>query len=212
MILDVLSAAAKVGEGQIAEIITEEARGGTIQEGPQTFEEMLDTGIGNFLQRVTKVYIKPRNLEQTIKLMKTLQVDHFQEVVIGIHQLIKKALRLNKRIQTNYTLGDNSLNSMVDFATNQTTFNEAVYLVGAGLCAALALPAVAAGYVDSSFALNTGLFVVNVYCILAQRYTRARLSRAINQALKLHKEFDINKYSNVLGIKTPNQPQTSNRE
>lgn len=206
--IDVFNAAAEVGEDQISEITKEEVAGGPIQEGPKTFEEMLDTGVGNFLQRAAKAYIKPRNPEQTIKLMKALQVDRFQDAAIGIMgimQLIKKALRINLRTQTNYSLGDNSLSSMVDFATNKTTFNEAVHLVAAGIFAASILPTVATGRVDASLALNTGVFLVNTYCVLGQRYARARLSMVIDHALKRHREFDANRYRNALGIKVPGQ-------
>lgn len=171
--------------------------------GPKTFEEMLDTGVGNVLQRTAKAYIKPHNPEETINLMRALQVDHFQDVAISIFQLYKKVMLPNRRIQTTYTLADNSLNSLVDFATNQTTLTEAYHLVVEGLLAASILPAVAAGHTDGSFALITGLFLVNTYGILAQRYTRARLSRTVDHALKRHKEFDVAKYTNVLGIKVP---------
>jgi hypothetical protein len=176
-----------------------------IKEGPKTFEEMLDTNVGNFLQRAAKAYIKPVNPEQTIKLMRALQVDYFQDVAIDVFQLYKKVMLPNRRIQTTYTLGDNSLNSMVDFATNQTALNEAFHLVVEGLCVISILPAVAAGHVDGSLAFNTVALLVNTYGILAQRYTRTRLSRTIDHALKRHKEFNVDKYTNVLGIKVPDR-------
>lgn len=201
--LDVLSTAAK---------IEAEAAGGAIQKDPRTFKEMLDPRTGNLLQRIIKVYITPHKPERTVKLMEDLGVDRFQKLLLGIYRLITNATGFdkrikNERIQTNYTLGDRSLDSMVDFATNQTTFNEVLHLIGAAWCAAVFLPEVAAGNFEWPVVLSMSLFIVNIYCILAQRYTRARLSIAIDRALKLGKPF-VGKYENILGIRIPSQDHT----
>lgn len=212
--IDVLGAAAEVGNEQIERIITFDAThpSEVIDDIslPKSFEEMLDTSTGNYFQRAAKAWIKPRNPEGTIKLMKALQIDDFQGLAIKINQLMKKALHVDRRTQTNYTLGDNTLNSMVDFATNRTGLNEAIHMGALALNAAIIIPGVATGHIDAGVAVNLGAMAVNTYCILAQRYARARLSMGIDRALHRNKHFDPEKYTNALGIRVPessNNPQ-----
>lgn len=212
--IDVLGAAAAVGNEQIERIITFDAThpNESINDTslPKTFEDMLDTSTGNYFQRAAKAWIKPRNPEGTIKLMKALQVPEFQGLAIKINQIIKKAMRIDVRNQKNYVLGDKTLSSMVDFATNKTSVNEAIHMSALALNAAIIIPAVATGHIDAGVAVNLGAMAINTYCIMAQRYTRARLSIGIDRALQSNKHFDPDKYSNALGIRVPefsNNPQ-----
>lgn len=135
--------------------------------------------------------------------MNVLQVDHFQQIPINALKLVKKLAHIEGNIQTNYTLGDTSLNSLVDFATNQTTFNEAIHLFQIPINASLLLEGAVSGHIDSIVAVNASALLINTYCVLAQRYSRARLSITIDKALRRNREFDPEKYSNTLGIRFP---------
>ncbi len=172
-------------------------------EYPENFAEMLDTANGNLLQRAVKMWIKPRNPEGTIRLMKQLQVDKFQAIPVGAMRRMKKAMGVDKQIQSNYTLGKPNLNSMVDFATHQNTLNEAIHLFGMSWCTMALLPLLASGRIDGAVIINFGAFMVNTYCVLAQRYSRARISIAIDRALARKKDFDPEEYKNSLGLKLP---------
>lgn len=161
VVLDILKATAEIGIDQIVEAIKVNSKNNP-QVGevtPTTFNEMLNTTTGNFLQRIAKAYIKPRNPRRTIKLMKVLQVDKFLKIV--------KYCFTDGKGGSNYSLADSSLNSMVDFATNSTTFNEGVHLSLATLATALVLPSIIVGHVDPPLlGLNLGTFLVNTYCVL----------------------------------------------
>jgi hypothetical protein len=174
-------------------------------EYPENFAEMLDTASGNLLQRAVKMWIKPKNPEETIRLMKQLQVDKFQAIATGVMRRMKKAMGIDSAFQTNYqtnyTLGKPNLNSMVDFATHKNTLNEIVHLFGMGWYTMSLLPFLASGKVGAGVIINFGAFMVNTYCVLAQRYSRARISIAIDKALARKKNFDPEEYKNILGLK-----------
>ncbi|MBI4157702.1 hypothetical protein HY502_02540 [Candidatus Woesebacteria bacterium] len=207
--VDTLVASANVANEQIGEIIKYEVAHPTedITDIPKSFAEMLDASRGNFVQRAVKAWIKPRNPEGTIKLMKALQVDHFQKMVIKAITPIRRLSHIEKGTQTNYALGDNSLESLTDFATNQTTFNEVIHLSALSFASLAVLGGVAGGRIDSLLAVNTGVLIVNTYCVLAQRYSRARLSIAIEKVLRRNKHFNLGNYTNLLGIQLPKNKQ-----
>lgn len=206
--IDALVAAANVGNEQIGEIIKyQEAHPSEdTSDVPATFADMLDTSVGTFVQRAAKAWIKPHNPEGTVRLMKALQVDDFQKSAISITSFLKRAMYIEEKTQTNYVLGDNSVNSLVDFATNRTGLNEAAHLGALAFNSAVITAGVATGHVDALVAVSMGAFALNSYCVLAQRYTRARLSMAIDRALSRNKSFDPEKYSNKLGIRFPKPP------
>lgn len=211
--VDALVSAANIGNEQIGEIIKYEAAhpNEDTTEVPATFADMLDTSVGNFAQRAAKAWIKLRNPEGTVKLMKAMQVDDFQKAAINVSSFLKRTMHIESKTRTNYTLGDTSVNSLVDFATNQTGFNEAVHLGALAFNSAVITAGVATGHMDVAVAVNMGAFALNSYCVLAQRYTRARLSMAIDRALRRNKHFDPDKYTNALGIRFPEPPKTESK-
>lgn len=177
--------------------------GELLDSPPPTFNAMLDTSDGNLLQRSIKAWIAPRNPDGTIKLMEAMRVDVFQSVLRRISHIWLVPKSKEERLHDNYTMSDGSLNSMVDFATNKTSLNEAIHSVGVVGGSALLFSPITEGRTDYLVALNVGILVGNIYCILAQRYTRARLSIAIDRALARNKRFNVDRYWNVLRLKTP---------
>lgn len=201
--IDATIACAEVGYHQIANIVKYEVDhpDEDTTKVPKTFDDMLDTSIGNFAQRLTKAWMKPRNPEGTIKLMKALQVDKFQKVAIELRKFLFRSAHVEERRQTNYTLGDNSTESLVDFATNMTGVNEFVHMGSLAGAAIFTAPSVASGQFEPLLAINLGILAINTYCVLSQRYTRSRLSIAIDKSLKRGKNFDIHKYEDLLHLK-----------
>jgi hypothetical protein len=204
--MDVLGSAANVGKQQMKEIIESELnyQNSNDSSDPTSFREMLDTSKGHFIQRISKAWIKPTNPEGTVKLMKALQVDHFQQIPIKAMDWVRRKMGVERR-QGNYTLGDTSLNNLVDFATNRSGMNEAIHLYGMALCAATILPSALNGNVDGIVVINTGMFIINSYCVLAQRYARARLTIGIDRALQKNRHFDPEKFKNHLDLTLPQQ-------
>ena len=164
---------------------------------------MLDASTGDLVQRLTKLWIKPQNPEGTIRLMEFLKVDRFQDTVKKLSSFtVKKLEGETKGRQTNYTLRDSGMNALLDFATNQTTFNESIHLLGIPLGALQVSYGLMTGE-NISVAMGTGTLILNTYCVLAQRYSRARLTLTINKILQRHKEFNLKNYENNLGIRLP---------
>lgn len=179
---------------------------------PSTFNAMLDTSAGNLLQRSVKAWITPRNPEGTIKLIEAMRVDVFQRALLRCHNrwLVPKSWK--EKPGDNYTMPDGSLNSMVDFAMNKTSFNEAIHSVGVVAASALLLSLIAEGRTDYPVVFSVGALMEDIYCILAQRYTRARLSIAIDRALARNERFNVDEYRNVLRVKMPEVSSTSRVE
>jgi hypothetical protein len=169
-------------------------------EYPENFASMLDTASGNLLQRAIKMWIIPRDPEGTIRLMEKLKVHKFQAIPVGVFKKMRKAAGIDKQFQSNYTLGKPNLNSMVDFATNQNTLNEIIHLFGMINGIIILLPFLISGRVE---ALTLSLFMINTYCVLAQRYSRARISIVIDKALARKKNFNPKEYKNLLRLKLP---------
>ncbi len=96
-----------------------------------SFREMLDTSKGNIFQRTGKWWIKPKgNPERTIKLYEALQVHRLQNLAIALYKSrTRKADEKRGYVrQTNYTMYDHSLASMVEMATSGTVFNEKIHI------------------------------------------------------------------------------------
>lgn len=102
-------------------------------------------------------------------------------------------------------------NSVIDCATNMTTINELFHLAMGGMLIYQTLPWITSGGFGSHFRtgmdMDTAKFfmthIVNIYLILNQRLTRARLSHTITRGLKRKDSFDPEKYGNLLGIIPP---------
>ncbi len=176
---------------------------------PKNFNEMLDTATGNALQRLSKWYIKTGNSEKTMEILESIGVDKFRNVVknVVIKFLYKKPLEKLREIapekNTNYTLANTKLNSLIDFAVNKASLNELMHIVGSAGGIIAITENLIKGPSVGNIAFSSGLFLVNLYCVLAQRYTRAELGIIIDRKLRNHADFDPSRYSNILNIKFP---------
>lgn len=195
---------ADVKNSEIAKLIDKPA---VAQNGkvPGSFDEMMDASTGTAWQRLQKWYFKVGNPEKNIKFLESIGVDKYRNSAKWIMlDLLKRRGYTEQQARegknTNYTLADRSLNSLLDFATNQTTLNEIAHLVLAAQCVLLAGVDTLSG---ESPVVGGTFFILNLYCVLAQRYTRSKLSIAIDRVLQKHPKFDAEKYKNALGIKLP---------
>lgn len=169
---------------------------------PHTFKEMFEPNEkDNPLQRLSKWYFKPRgNPETTIKVLEALQIHQFQKLPKFLARFFT---RDGHRYQSTYTVKDSRLSSLIDYAANQSAFNEAMHI---GAIAATNVPfgimAIETGN-TTSMAIQGGITLFNVACILAQRYSRARCERLIDKSLERGKTIDYYEYNNRLNLRLP---------
>lgn len=203
---DVVTELGGEGISLIEEVIASDLGDEIQTDLPPNFETMLDASTGTLAQRLGKMWIKPTNPEGTIRLLEALKVDKFRILELKVAKHVLEVLRARKDrapqpFQSNYTVADTSLPFLIDFATNQTFLNEKIHLIGLALNLAVILPVVTQGKMDNLVFMNTVTLAINTYCILSQRYTRARLTKAINRALQKNRNFDLKRYKNLLGLK-----------
>ncbi|MFA7000452.1 MAG: hypothetical protein WC241_05095 [Candidatus Paceibacterota bacterium] len=181
------------------------------KNSPSNFNEMLDTSTGNAFQRLSKWYIRIEDSEKAVKIFESIGVDKFRRVAksVMIKVIGKKVLEdfrnENPDKNTHYFLANTSLNSMIDFAVNKASVNEAIHLVGSAVGVAAVSASVAEGASTGNIIFASGAFLLNLYCVLAQRYTRAELGIIIDRKIKNHADFDAEKYNNTLNIEFPNK-------
>jgi hypothetical protein len=172
------------------------------QTPPTTFKDVFQTSEGdNLLQRAMKSYLKPRgNPETTIKVLEVLQVDQFQKVPKAWARFHLKA---GRRYQSNYTVKDSSLASFIDYGTHQSGFNDTWHF------GALMVTGVIPGILDITSGNTNPLpflgaaALVNTYCILAQRYSRARIERIVDRRLARGERMGRFEHNNHLNLKLP---------
>lgn len=173
-----------------------------INTNPHTFKEMFAPKVDDtLLLRALKWYVKPKgNPKTTIRILKALQIDQFQRLPRALANHHTKGEK--HRYQTNYTIKDSSLSSLVDYGVNKTFFNEAIHIAST----AAVLPA-GVGFIltDNTLgvALQGGVALINLACILAQRYSRARCEILIDRKLAQGKTIDDCRYENRLDLRLP---------
>jgi hypothetical protein len=169
-----------------------------------TFNNMLDTSTGNLPQRVIKAWIKPADPEGTVKLLEQMQVDHFLNFALRAYYFATNIGQSERiRASTNYEMPDSTLTSMVNFATNMTTFNELLHLSVLAINGSSFLANITKENPNPTSIVILGTaMAINTYCALAQRYTRAKLSLTIDKALKRNKKVNELRYKNYLDIRT----------
>lgn len=170
---------------------------------PHTFKEMFaPKKDDNFLNRALKWYVKPRgNPLTTIRVLEALQVDQFQRIPKALAKLFTRGGKF--RYQSNYTIKDSRLSSLIDYGSDQTFFNEAIHT---GVIAASIIPSGIVYMLSDNkmgFAVEGGAFLVNLFCVLAQRYSRARCEILIDKGLAQGKTIDYYEYRNMLNLRLP---------
>ncbi|MFA5933167.1 MAG: hypothetical protein WCV81_02780 [Microgenomates group bacterium] len=170
---------------------------------PKTYKEMFEhSESDNVVQRLFKWYLKPRgNPHTTIKILKALQIHQFQK----IPRILARHMTSNGkyRYQSTYSVKDTRLSSLIDYGTNQTAFNEIWHL---GAIAVTNLPTCIADIMNGNmFGLTIigSVGVLNLYCVLAQRYSRARCEVLIDRALSRGRTIEFYEYSNRFNLKLP---------
>ena len=159
------------------------------------FQQMLDASTGNFTQRMLKRYIRQQDPVASMRLMEAIHVDDFQKFIAWSNKLIRRTHKSRPRL-SNYTITDQSSKSLVDFATYQTVVNELYHLAYTPVIITYALW----GNPDKFTLLSAGVLIGNSYCVLLQRYNRARLSITIDRRLRRDKRLNLDKYKNYLGL------------
>lgn len=151
---------------------------------------------GNIFQMLLKLWIFPWFPRFAILVYNLLGVGIFRFVLMNTIGLVGKG----SSRQTNYRIGERTMNNLLTFTTNQTMFNEGVHTI-AGLPAFITLFVLLInghGYQDIGTTILVATFI-NLYCVLLQRYNRAKLVLLIEQRLNEGDRPDYN-YSNWLGL------------
>jgi hypothetical protein len=124
-------------------------------------------------QNIKEGYFKTRWFEANGMLYKALGVGLFR---IGLMKAVTKIRPRLKDSPSNYTIGGRSVEAVKDYIKS-TRSNESIHLVG---CLFSSFPAVPSSTSPVLFdALGMTALAVNVYCVLLQRYNRARIMRAL---------------------------------
>lgn len=173
---------------------------------PETFEDMLDMGGGNLAMGLMRAYIRPRNPEGTIHLMRMLGVDKLTAGAVEF----KKIVYPDDEKQSNYFLQNLSLAALLNLAANRLTASEKAHFVGIVISFPLFLSAVTLAEnapidVPIEFAVTTTALctALHIYLVLGQRLNRARATLAINRAIKRGKKINMRQYNNRLGLRIP---------
>lgn len=172
-----------------------------VEGRPTTFKEILGANNGdNFLQRGLKTYIKPKgNPETTVRVLEALQVDQVQKIPKAITHL---SVRLIGRHQSNYAIKDSSLSSLIDYGAKKSAINEFVHLGALACCVGSVIADSATGSVDDLPYLGVAA-LVNTYLILAQRYSRARIEKIVNNRLRRGDRIGHYAYEDRLNLRLP---------
>lgn len=146
---------------------------------------------GNLFQRLVKFWIFPWAPKLEIFIYYLLGVGIFRRVVM---RTVGRIRGWNGE-QDNYHIGERTLNNLLTFATNMTMINEVlhpfyfvfvwIFLGGFNLSVLSVLISLAA--------------VTNFYCILLQRFNRAKLVLMIEDRMN-EGEMPDNRYKNWLAL------------
>jgi len=167
---------------------------------PQNFLEMLEGQQGTAIQKLLRFYIYSKNPDMIILACQLLQVDKFQQLMIRISSTTSKDGQFSN-YKTNYTLGNLTTERLIQFATIETLVNELIHLVQLPYNAIFIHYSLEKNLPSFAFA-NLLFFTFNTYCVLAQKYTRARLTKTIDARIR-KKKFPSSDFSNPLALRLP---------
>lgn len=170
-------------------------------EYPNCFKEMFDPNESDTaLQRLAKWYFKPRGkTESTIKILKMLQVHQFQKVPKVLSRFFTQSVG---RYQSIYTIKDSGLSSLIDYGANQSVLAETMHIGALGTNIAFGVFNITTDN-ESGLLFQGACGLINIYTILAQRYSRARCERVIDASLGIGKTIDMYEYNNRLNLNLP---------
>jgi len=169
---------------------------------PETFDEMLDTSTGTVSQRLKKLYLKTGDPEQAQKVLTMIGAKHFREVIRHTAGRLRKKTdekTLREGKNTNYFIANPSDANLLDFALNKATINEMAHGLMAAGCVVM-------GATTGFDTTVVTFFLLNTYCSLAQRLTRAEIATVINRKLSRKKGLSLDGYVDELNLRLP-QPR-----
>ncbi len=173
-----------------------------MSESPTSFDDMLDTSTGTVYQRMAKFFLKTGDPVKAKQFLEVLGVQKYRSLILGTIGRLSKPLHqsvLDKGENTNYFLAGRSDSHLLDFAIKQCSFNELIHIAGA--LVALGLATTETTWEDAS--IHASVFLLNIYCILTQRLTRAELAILINKKLE-RGSLDLDTYMDKLNLRLPN--------
>ncbi len=171
-----------------------------VHESSISYRKIFSPFRGNIFQRILKLWIIPWWPRLEIFLLTLLGVGVFKYVLMNT---IGRVGRYSQ-YQTNYHIGRMNMNNLLKFATNQTMFNEGWHIFA---FVVTNLPYIWRAFAtgDTSgwfFWFVMGFGLLNIYCVLLQRYNRARLVLAIER-LASKGYYPDEQYSNWLALDIP---------
>jgi hypothetical protein len=129
-------------------------------------------------------YFRPRALEVELKVYERIGIKGFRKFVLSLGKAVSRAFR----VRNEYLLSDLSKEAIVTYE-RQTRVNEAQHLlIGVIIPSLLFIPPVVIEPQGNDTILKLVfalLLVSNIYPILLQRYTRARIHRILRIAERL---------------------------
>jgi len=155
---------------------------------------------GNIFQRLLKFWIIPRSPRLAIFVYTLLGVEIFKKVLMSTFGRLGR----NSMYQTNYRLGKRNLKNLLTFATSQTMFNESWHLFA---FFTTNLPFLIdwwnTGHLMSGYVVVILIIsVINIYCVMLQRYNRARICLVIERLVSKGHTVD-GSYRNWLALDLP---------
>ncbi len=148
--------------------------------------------------------MKPRGSPRTIiRVLEALQVHQFQKLAKPTTDFMTHYAAY--RNQSIYAIKDSRLSSLIDYGANQSVLTEAWHI---GAIATTCIPFGVIAIIShdiTGLAFQGGGTLLNLVCILAQRYSRARCEMIIDKSLARGKTIDYYEYNNRLNLRLPNQ-------
>jgi len=140
-------------------------------------DETLKTRNPGFLNKMASWYFKPKSFERNGKLYELFGIKIFKKGVVKIGKKVAGNEKVNHA--NNYYLWDSSQEGLEAF-DYKTRRNESIHLTWAAYSGILASTEFMANNLGSC-EFQTGLIILNLYCVMLQRYNRARLHNAIDR-------------------------------
>ncbi|KKT39063.1 MAG: hypothetical protein UW26_C0008G0005 [Candidatus Collierbacteria bacterium GW2011_GWF1_44_12] len=173
-----------------------------------SYKVIFGTHKGNLIQRLLKFWIMPRMPRLEILVYTLLGVGIFKRVLMNTIGRIDKY----SSHQTNYNIGKLNLKNLLTFATSQTMFNEGWHLFA---FLATNLPYLITWWNDGRPLSATTVFflvlsVINIYCVMLQRYNRARICLVVERLVSKGHTVDSS-YRNWLALDLPDPVDENER-
>jgi hypothetical protein len=130
-----------------------------------------------FLDRMTDWYFRPKSFERSGKFYEALGTKKFKRLVAGIGKKIVGDRKLDT--PNNYFIWDTTSDGLKKF-DYKTRMNEAIHLFW-GACSGVVAANDFLKEKPILGGITCGLAVLNAYCVMTQRYNRARLHNVIDR-------------------------------